>query len=95
MKNGENADGMYFEEKKRPAEGGSVLHSDIRDVKDSLANFARMLDTFETVSVEVEIDTEHNKIRASVRRPLQPGESMEDAHQTLYRQCLQSIAKLV
>lgn len=93
------ADGLYFQGEE-PKEKGSVLHKDIRDVKDGLEQLQTKLDQFkipETVGIEVEleIDDRGTKVRASVTRMLNAGETMENAHETLYRQCLVSLNKLV
>lgn len=97
---GDNADGFYAtEEKKIPKEGGSVLHKDVADVKNSITELTKKIDNFqvpETVGIEVEIEIEYGKrIRASVNRMLNPNENMDDAHETLYKQCLGSLAKLI
>lgn len=94
-----NADGFYGTEGPQK-ETGSVLHKDIRDVKDGLESLKDKLDNFEIpetvgIEVELEIDDRGTKVRASVNRMLRYGETMEQAHETLYRQCLVSLNKIV
>ena len=93
------ADGLYFLG-EQPQERGSVLHKDVREVKDGMERLEEKLDKFEIpetvgIEVELEIDDRGTKVRASVTRMLRQGETMENAHETLYRPCLVSLNKLV
>ena len=90
----DNADGPYSQQ-QTPKEGGSVIHKDIQEVKDRLNEFSVRLSKFKTVGMEYEIDTEHGRIRVKVERALRDDETMEEAHEELYKECLRSVAKIV
>jgi len=91
-------DGFYESEEKKPA-GKTILHKDIAILKDKLDELYSQLDTFEipqTVSIGVEYEIEEGKIvKAGTSRVLREKETVEEAHEQLYTQCLHSILKLI
>jgi 3-dehydroquinate synthase class II len=89
--------GFYGGVKTSP--DGSVLHKDIREVKDGIENLTQKLDEFTlptTVSVEVQADLDLGK-RICVRttRMLTTGETPQEGHERLYRETLESLARLI
>jgi hypothetical protein len=91
------ADGLYFQ--KPSQSSGSVLHADIREVKDNIQELSQQLKNFTiptTVGVTVTVDLGFDKkMSTTTTRQLAPGETVFEGHERLYKECLESIAKLV
>jgi len=94
-----DADGPY--NSKPPAPGGSVLHREIQELKDQLLETHTALASFsvdppQTVWAQIQVDIASDKtIMVGSARKLAEGETIEDGHARLYRQCLKSVSKLV
>lgn len=95
------ADGLpYGEEQKRPQQG-SVLHRDVQALKEDIARLSAGLSSFAidvpgTAWAQVEVDIDYGKkITVGAARKLADGETVDEAHERLYKQCLESLSKLV
>ncbi len=95
------ADGIPYGGRQEAKPGGSMLHDDVKKLKESIANLAAGLATFsvevpDTAWVQVECDINAGKkITVGASRKLKDGETTDEAHERLYKQCLESLVKLV